>query len=64
MVGTPAEPGLVSNDIREPAEVGSGHGIGGMTQRAALLGGTLSAGPAGPDGRRWRVEAALPLGDR
>ena len=51
----------VSNDIRGSSEVGSGHGISGMTQRAALLGGTLSAGPAG---RRWRVEAVLPLGDR
>jgi signal transduction histidine kinase len=51
----------VSNDIRGPSEVGSGHGIGGMTQRATLLGGTLSAGLVG---RRWRVEAVLPVGDR
>jgi signal transduction histidine kinase len=50
----------VTNDLRSP-ERGSGHGIGGMTQRAALLGGTLSAGPAG---RQWRVAATLPLGDR
>jgi signal transduction histidine kinase len=54
----------VSNDIHEPSETGSGHGISGMTQRADLLGGTLSAGPVGSAGRRWRVEAVLPLGDR
>lgn len=54
----------VSNDISGPYEFGSGHGIGGMTQRTALLGGTLSAGPGGPAGRQWRVEAVLPLGDR
>jgi signal transduction histidine kinase len=53
----------VSNDMHGPSE-GSGHGIAGMTQRADLLGGTLSAGPVGPAGRRWRVEAILPLGDR
>jgi signal transduction histidine kinase len=51
----------VSNDLPGPSKVGSGHGIGGMTQRAALVGGTLSAGPAG---RQWRVAATLPLGDR
>ena len=38
-----------------------GHGIAGMTQRAALASGSLSAGP---DGGRWRVEAILPVGDR
>ena len=40
---------------------GPGHGIAGMTQRAALASGSLSAGP---DGGRWRVEAILPVGDR
>ena len=45
---------------------GPGHGIAGMTQRAELTGGSLSAGPdaAGPDGPRWRVVAVLPIGDR
>jgi signal transduction histidine kinase len=35
-----------------------GYGIVGMTERATLLGGTLSAGP-GPE-RGWSVEAVLP----
>lgn len=43
-------------DGREPAE---GHGISGMRERAAALGGTFSAGPE--PGGRWRVSAALPL---
>jgi signal transduction histidine kinase len=38
---------------------GSGHGIAGMTERAAALGGTLEAGP-GPGGG-FRVRAWLPL---
>lgn len=33
-------------------------GLVGMTERAALLGGTLTAGPA--EGRGWQVEAVLP----
>ena len=36
----------------------SGHGLIGMRERVEVLGGTLSAGPAG-DG--WRLRAALPL---
>jgi signal transduction histidine kinase len=52
----------VTNDLPSPPpEPGSGHGISGMTQRTALVGATLSAGPAG---RQWRVAATLPLGDR
>jgi signal transduction histidine kinase len=38
---------------------GSGHGIAGMTERAAALGGTLAAGPR-PEGG-FRVRARLPL---
>ncbi|WP_422774158.1 sensor histidine kinase [Plantactinospora sp. WMMC1484] len=45
---------------REPAEAAAGNGITGMRERAAALGGTLTAGPA-PDGG-WRVETSLPLG--
>lgn len=37
---------------------GAGLGIAGMVRRAALLGGTLTAGPGAGD---WRVEAVLPL---
>ncbi|WP_336082266.1 sensor histidine kinase [Nocardia sp. SSK8] len=39
-----------------PATV-AGHGIVGMRERAALAGGTVSAGP---DGRHWTVRARLP----
>jgi signal transduction histidine kinase len=40
---------------------GSGHGLAGMRERVALLGGTLSAGPS-PDGG-FIVSAVLPLGE-
>jgi signal transduction histidine kinase len=42
-----------------PPPVLPGHGIVGMRERAAMLGGTLAAGPA-PDGG-YLVEAVLPL---
>ncbi|MFI7068207.1 sensor histidine kinase [Kribbella sp. NPDC050124] len=38
-----------------------GHGLAGLTERVAAQGGTFAAG-ATAEG--WRVEAALPLGDR
>lgn len=41
-----------------PAQAGTGHGLMGMRERAALLGGTLSAGPE--DGGGYRVVAVLP----
>jgi signal transduction histidine kinase len=40
---------------------GRGHGLAGMRERVALLGGSLSAGPA-PDGG-FVVSAVLPIGD-
>jgi signal transduction histidine kinase len=43
-----------------PAGVG-GHGLIGMRERAALFGGTLSAGPC--DGRGFEVRASLPYGE-
>ncbi len=43
------------------SEYGGGHGIIGMRERAAMLGGHLRAGPAGDGG--FLVTAALPLGD-
>jgi signal transduction histidine kinase len=57
---------VITNDVVSAAApsspgLGPGHGIAGMTQRAMLAGGSLSAGPDGP---RWRVEALLPTGDR
>lgn len=39
---------------------GGGQGLIGMTERAALLGGTCTAGPR-DDGAGWRVSAELPL---
>jgi signal transduction histidine kinase len=45
--------------MRETASAPPGNGITGMRERAAALGGTLTAGPS-PDGG-WRVHARLPL---
>ena len=41
-----------------PAQGGTGHGLMGMRERAALLGGTLEAGP--DDSGGYRVVAVLP----
>ncbi|MFF1546244.1 sensor histidine kinase [Streptomyces sp. NPDC058291] len=41
-----------------PRAPGSGAGLVGMRERAALLGGTFAAGP---EGSRWSVHAVLPL---
>ncbi|MCT9080777.1 sensor histidine kinase [Streptomyces fulvoviolaceus] len=41
-----------------PRAPGSGAGLVGMRERAALLGGTFTAGP---DGALWAVRATLPL---
>jgi signal transduction histidine kinase len=48
----------VVNPLRDGAPAGTGHGIAGMRERAALLGGGLSAGAAGGE---FRVHASLPL---
>ncbi|MFC7326623.1 sensor histidine kinase [Marinactinospora rubrisoli] len=39
---------------------GGGYGIAGMAERAELLGGMFTAGPA-PGGTGWRVELEIPL---
>ena len=39
------------------AELHIGHGLAGMTERAALVGGSLRAAP---DGSRFVVSATLP----
>ena len=40
------------------SSVNAGYGLVGMTERAALLGGTLEAGPGADHG--WVVDAVLP----
>ena len=40
--------------------VGSGHGLAGMRERLAAVGGTLEAGPRDP-GPGWRVYASIPV---
>lgn len=44
---------------RDPDGHGGGYGLRGMRERAEILGGSLSAGPASDGG--WDVEAVLPL---
>ena len=44
---------------RTPERHGTGYGLRGMRERAELLGGSLSAGPAADGG--WSVDAMLPL---
>ena len=45
-------------DTGPPADRSSGYGLVGMTERAALLGGTFEASPN--DGSGWTVTAVLP----
>ncbi|WP_093608192.1 sensor histidine kinase [Streptomyces indicus] len=48
-----------------PRAPGSGAGLVGMRERAALLGGTFSAGPEDSAyGKIWRVRAELPVPER
>lgn len=47
----------IRNRIGADRGVGTGHGILGMTERVQLSGGTLSAGPSGPD---WVLHARVP----
>jgi signal transduction histidine kinase len=56
VVSGPGVPSGPAGDARRP-----GHGIAGMRERVALLGGSLSAGPA-PDSR-FVVSAVLPLAE-
>ena len=49
---------VVRDDGEATAGASAGYGLAGMTERAALLGGTLEAGPS--SGRGWIVTAVLP----
>jgi len=49
---------VVRDDGEAIAGAPPGYGLAGMTERAALLGGTLEAGPG--SGRGWTVTAVLP----
>lgn len=60
VVGEPNRVRLTVDDDGAPtrSEITSGYGLRGMSERAALLGGSVHAGPG--DGRGWQVEAVLP----
>ena len=61
MVGDDDAVRLSVGDDGEPVAAGRvtwGYGLVGMTERAALLGGTLTAGPGREHG--WVVAATLP----
>lgn len=47
-------------DAAPGQRIASGYGLIGMTERAALLGGTLDAGPDRDADRGWTVRAVLP----
>ncbi|WJV46164.1 sensor histidine kinase [Streptomyces flavofungini] len=52
-------------EVKGPRAPGSGAGLVGMEERAALLGGTFDSGPEAhpdvPGAKVWRVEARLPI---
>jgi signal transduction histidine kinase len=49
----------ISDDGHGGTASGNGHGLRGMSERIAALGGKLDAGPAQSGG--WRIHARLPL---
>jgi signal transduction histidine kinase len=59
--GAQADPAAPGQGQWAGLEGGGGHGIIGMRERAAMLGGHLQAGPIAND--EFLVTAALPLGD-
>ncbi|GAB3450332.1 hypothetical protein GCM10027570_25400 [Streptomonospora sediminis] len=66
-VDVAAGPGQVSLEVRDNGRGGAssfrgggGHGLVGMAERARLVGGEATAGPA-REGAGWRVRAELPV---
>ena len=53
-------PGPGGNAKAKEPKDGGGHGLVGMQERIAAVGGTLTAGPRTP-GPGWRVHARIPL---
>jgi signal transduction histidine kinase len=58
--GLPASNGQRPAGATAPPAGGSGHGLVGMQERLAAVGGTLEAGPRRP-GPGWRVYATIPV---
>lgn len=58
--GTGSSPGSTAKAATDRAPDGSGHGLVGMQERLAAVGGTLEAGPRRP-GPGWRVYASIPV---
>jgi signal transduction histidine kinase len=50
---------ITDNGRVTPTDTGSGFGLRGMSERAAAVGGRVTAGPRAEGG--WRVQATLPL---
>ncbi|WP_078077555.1 histidine kinase [Streptomyces niveus] len=53
-----------ADDVGADASTGTGYrgtGLTGLTERLAVAGGSLEAGPGGPSGRGFRVTAVLPV---
>jgi signal transduction histidine kinase len=57
--GTTGGPGVGGGQGASSYGSGSGHGLMGMQERLAAIGGTLQAGPRRP-GPGWRVHASIP----
>jgi len=60
--GRPGDVRCTVSDDGVGGPAGAGFGIVGMTERATILGGTLTAGPSPTGG--WVVDAVLPRGER
>jgi signal transduction histidine kinase len=59
--GPPAAPAAADSGRRHGEKAAAGHGLAGMRERVAMLGGSLSAGPDAGGG--FAVSAELPVGE-